>query len=153
MMEIAYKVPFLDMMDDLKDQISGWNRTAIVSIFTDIAEDLENDAENCDTSTNEVNSIAALARSALAALSEVSSPYSCTPACPENRPICTGRCVFRGRVCYFGPCSESEFTKTARDHIEQIMAKFESLDDSDIECEVEDSPSYPFYSRYGKLNR
>ena len=35
----------------------------------------------------------------------------------------------------------------------QIMAKFESLDDSDIECEVEDSPSYPFYSRYGKLNR
>ena len=101
MMEIAYKVPFLDMMDDMKDQISGWNRTAIVSVFTDIAEDLENDAENCDTSTNEVNSIAALARSALAALSEVSSPYSCTAACPENRPICAVGCVFGGRACFY----------------------------------------------------
>ena len=95
MMEIAYKVPFLDMMDDLKDQISGWNRTAIVSIFTDIAEDLENDAENCDTSTNEVNSIAALARSALAALSALQL-HACLPR--KSSHMHRTLCVWRTRL-------------------------------------------------------
>merc|ERR1712079_418511 len=49
MVEIEYKVPFLDMLDEVENQImEGWNnRTEIVSMFTEIAEDVEIDAENC----------------------------------------------------------------------------------------------------------
>merc|ERR1711884_267753 len=67
MMEIEYKVPFLDMLDEVENQIKeGWleDRTAIVSMFTEIAEDVEIDAENCDTSTNALAGIADAAKAA-----------------------------------------------------------------------------------------
>ena len=119
MIEIAYKVPFLDMLDEVKHEIKGgkWNnRPAIVSMFTEIAEDVEIDAENCDTPTNALASIANLARAASA------------------------RALWRFSI------------SSTLQLLSQLFAEFESLDDSDIECEVEDSPSSPF-SRYGKLDR
>ena len=68
MMEIEYKVPFLDMLDDLCGQIKTQNKTAIVSMFMEIAEDVEIDAENCDTPTNALANIANVARAASAAI-------------------------------------------------------------------------------------
>jgi len=115
MMEIEYKVPFLDMLDDFLNHTitTGFNRAAIVSMFTEIAEDVEIDAENCDTPTNALAAIAGLARA--------SATFS----------------------------SRTSIQRTY-DFIGNLILTFESLDDSGIECEVEDSPSYPFKSRYGK---
>ena len=117
MMEIEYKVPFLDMLDDFLNHTitTGFNRAAIVSMFTEIAEDVEIDAENCDTPTNALANIANVARSA----ANISS---------RSRDI-----------------------RKASRFLRDLFIEFENLDDSDIKCEVEDSPTSPFKSRYGKL--
>ena len=117
MMEISYKVPFLDMLDEVKHQIKTGNGPEIVSMFMEIAEDVEIDAENCDTPTNALANIANIARAA------------------SNATV-----------------SESRYSRQKTyDLLRNLFAEFENLDDSDIVCEVEDSATSPFTSRYGKL--
>jgi len=127
--EISYKEPFLEMMDDVREQIingrmnNGWNVTALTSMFTEIADDVETDAENCDTTTNELASIANLARNSAAAAAFLES----------------------GRL-----------SKHARNFVLSnaglLFEKFTSLDDSNIECKVEESSPLATYGhghRYG----
>ena len=126
MVEISYKEPFLEMMDDVRDQMDRrdriWNVTAITSMFTEIAEDVETDAENCDTTTNELATIASDARNAA------------------------------GAAAFFGSGLMSETQRNFMvSYTRVIIGKFRSLDDSNIKCEVEESSPLATYRR--KLSR
>ena len=70
MVEIVYKAPFLVILKSLQYEQSS---TARREILTEIADDVAIDAENCDTRTNKLASIANLAR---AAASSASSSWS-----------------------------------------------------------------------------
>jgi len=122
MVEISYKEPFLEMMDDVRDQMDRsdriWNATAISSMFTEIAEDVETDAENCDTTTNELATIASDARNAA------------------------------GAAAFFGSGLMSETQRNFMvSYTRGIIEKFTSLDDSNIKCEVEESSPLATYRR------
>ena len=126
MVKISYKEPFLEMMDNLRDQMDRsdkiWNVTAITSMFTEIAEDVETDAENCDTTTNELATIASDARNAA------------------------------GAAAFFGSGLMSETQRNFMvSYTRGIIEKFTSLDDSNIKCEVEESSPLSTYRR--KLSR
>jgi len=112
--KISYKEPFLEMMDDVREQIiNGMNLTAITTMFTEIAEDVK---------TNELASIANLARRAAAGAAGL-----------ESRQM-----------------SEHDRVGYIKGKTIQIFDKFTSLDDSNIECEVEESSPL---AKYGHGNR
>ena len=122
MVEISYNGPFLAMMNDVMDQMDRterrWNVSAITNMFTEIAEDVETDAENCDTTTNELATIAADARHAAMA------------------------------AAYFGSGLMSQTQRNIMvSYTRGIIEKFTSLDDSNIKCEVEESSPLATYRR------
>ena len=121
--KISYKEPFLEMMDDVREQINnGMNLTAITSMFTEIAEDLETDTENCYTTTDELATIAAAARNV------------------------TGAAV----AAFLRTRQKSAVRNIVVSYTKLIFNKFDAFDDSDIECEVEESSPL---AKYGHGNR
>ena len=64
--EIEYKVPLVHLVADAVSDIDKGNlkRADMISVLEEIADQLDEDAENCDTSANEIGNIASHARSA-----------------------------------------------------------------------------------------
>merc|ERR1711994_712281 len=82
MVEIVYKAPFLVLLRSLQYKQSTERR----EILTEIADDVATDAENCDTPTNVLASIASLARSAARSAVSASSgsPSGGRPGRPSS---------------------------------------------------------------------
>ena len=108
LVEISYKAPFLDILENVKYERSS---TARRERLTEIADDVEIDAENCDTRTNKLASIANIAR---AAANSASSSWS------------------------------------FQYYVGQVIGKFESLGDFEIDCAVDESSPLAIYSKLSR---
>merc|ERR1712241_440818 len=106
LVEISYKAPFLDILENVK---YGRSSTARRERLTEIADDVEIDAENCDRN----NKLASIANSARAAASSARS------------------------------------SRSFRYYVDQIIGKFESLGDFEIDCAVDESSPLATYRRCG----
>jgi len=125
MVEIVYKAPFLVILKSLQYEQSS---TARREILTEIADDVATDAENCDTPTNVLARIEWLARRAARSAVSASS----------------GRPTY-GRPTYGRPSGLS--SGSYEYYVRQMIQKFNSLDDDDIDCEVEESSPLAQYER------
>ena len=129
MVEISYKAPFLEMLKSVTKNLGIGNLGARMEygiyfeLLTEIADDVQIDAENCDTPTNVLTSISNVARGAARTLVDRNLGFA-------------ARTRLRDR--------------SDRD-IDQIIGMFENIDDDDIDCEVEESSPLAKF-RHGKLS-